>query len=322
MLLRNRRGQSGLWGYGISGDLPIVLLQIGDADNIELVRQMVQAHAYWRLKGLAVDLVIWNEERDGYRQRLHEQIIGLIGAGAEAHLIDRPGGIFVRHADQIAEDDRILLQSVARAVVQRQPRHASPNRSTAARRGRAAPRAGSDAACGATKFTRPPPGRAAGRPRALAPRPATTGSAASRRRPRVRHRAAGRGAAAGAVGQRAGQPAFRHRGLRGGSAYTWCENAHELRLTPWHNDPGHRRQRRGVLPARRGERRLLVADLAARLPDRPGTAEFVARHGFGYSVFEHTADGIRAELTIFVAIDAAVKFSVLRLNNVSGGPRS
>jgi len=38
------------WGYAISGDLPIVLLRIEDSANIELVRQLVQAHAYWRLK--------------------------------------------------------------------------------------------------------------------------------------------------------------------------------------------------------------------------------------------------------------------------------
>ncbi|MGE5097701.1 MAG: glucoamylase family protein, partial [Betaproteobacteria bacterium] len=84
VLLQNRRGQSGLWGYAISGDLPIVLVQIADAANIELVRQMVQAHAYWRLKGLAVDLVIWNEDHAGYRQLLQEQIMGLIAAGVEA----------------------------------------------------------------------------------------------------------------------------------------------------------------------------------------------------------------------------------------------
>src|SRR5947207_4710794 len=113
----NRRGQSGLWGYAVSVDLTIVLLQIADAANIELVRQLVQAHAYWRLKGLAVDLVIWNEGRDGYRQRLQEQIIGLIAAGIEAHVVDRPGGIFVRHAEQIADEDRVLFQSVARAII-------------------------------------------------------------------------------------------------------------------------------------------------------------------------------------------------------------
>ncbi|MGE5531313.1 MAG: glucoamylase family protein, partial [Bacteroidota bacterium] len=102
ILSTNRRGQSGLWGYAISGDLPIVLLRISDPANINLVRQLVQAHAYWRRKGLAVDLVIWNEEQSGYRQRLHEQIMGLIAAGVEAHVFDRPGGIFVRSAEQIA----------------------------------------------------------------------------------------------------------------------------------------------------------------------------------------------------------------------------
>ena len=117
VLLRNRRGQSGLWSYAISGDLPIVLLQIGDSENIDLVRQLVQAHAYWRLKGLAVDLVIWNEDRGGYRQVLQDQIMGLIAAGIEAHVMDRPGGIFVRRAEQISEEDRILIQSVARAII-------------------------------------------------------------------------------------------------------------------------------------------------------------------------------------------------------------
>ena len=117
VLVRNRRAQSGLWGYAISGDLPIVLLQIADVANIDLVRQLVQAHAYWRLKGLAVDLVIWNEDHDVYRQRLQEQIMGLIAAGVEAHVVDRSGGIFVRHAEQISNEDRVLFQSVARAII-------------------------------------------------------------------------------------------------------------------------------------------------------------------------------------------------------------
>ncbi|EQD62192.1 Glycosyltransferase 36 associated domain protein, partial [mine drainage metagenome] len=90
ILRANRRGQSGLWGQAISGDLPIVLLHIADPANIELVRQLVQAHAYWRLKGLAVDLVIWNEDHAGYRQQLQDLIMGLIASGVEASLIDRP----------------------------------------------------------------------------------------------------------------------------------------------------------------------------------------------------------------------------------------
>src|SRR5437588_6134923 len=96
VLVMNRRGQSGLWGYAVSGDLPIVLLQIADGANIELVRQLVQAHAYWRLKGLAVDLVIWNEDRAGYRQLLQDQIMDLVAAGVQANPADRAGQIFVR----------------------------------------------------------------------------------------------------------------------------------------------------------------------------------------------------------------------------------
>jgi len=84
---------------------------------MDLVRQLVQAHAYWRLKGLAVDLVIWNEDHAGYRQQLQDQIMGLIASGIEASVIDRPGGIFVRSAEQISAEDRILFQSVARAVI-------------------------------------------------------------------------------------------------------------------------------------------------------------------------------------------------------------
>ncbi|HWG87513.1 MAG TPA: hypothetical protein VN679_06995, partial [Candidatus Acidoferrales bacterium] len=117
VLSSNRRTQSGLWGYAISGDLPIVLLQIGDMDNIDLVRQLVQAHAYWRLKGLAVDLVIWNEDHAGYRQLLQERIMDLVAAGVQANPTERGGEIFVRVAEQISNEDRLLFQAVARAII-------------------------------------------------------------------------------------------------------------------------------------------------------------------------------------------------------------
>src|SRR5581483_3144978 len=110
-------GQSGLWGYGISGDLPIVLLRIRDPERIGLVRQAVQAHAYWRLKGLAVDLVIWNEDDSVYRQSLQEAIVDLVAASPEASLVDRPGGVFIRRGEQMSEEDRTLLQAVAHVVL-------------------------------------------------------------------------------------------------------------------------------------------------------------------------------------------------------------
>jgi cyclic beta-1,2-glucan synthetase len=110
VLIKNRRGQSGLWGYAISGDLPIVLLRI-EIRPISMVRQLVQAHAYWRLKGLAVDLVIWNEDRAGYRQLLHE----------EDHGADRRG-----HRSQRDRSARRHFRKTGRPDIQRGP-HPDPN---------------------------------------------------------------------------------------------------------------------------------------------------------------------------------------------------
>ena len=117
VLRNNRRGQSGLWSYGISGDVPIVLLRISDSKKIEIVQQMIRAHSYWRMKGLTVDLVILNEDVSVYRQSLQDQITSLISSGIEAQMQDKPGGIFVRRLEQIPHDELVLLQSVARIVL-------------------------------------------------------------------------------------------------------------------------------------------------------------------------------------------------------------
>ncbi len=310
LLQRNRRSQSGLWGYAISGDLPIVLVQIGEAANIELVRQMVQAHAWWRLKGLAVDLVIWNEERDVYRQRLQEQVLGLIAAGVEAHVVDRPGGIFVRHAEQISTEDRVLLQAVARVLIT--DRHGSLAQQVLRKpvgERRAAPFAATRA---------PEVGhRAAPRmPRGLLFFNGTGGFTPDGRE-YVIAPPAGRCPPAPWVNVLA-NPRFGCVVSEAGNAYTWCENAHELRLTPWHNDP--------VCDS--GGEAIYLRDeesgqvwLPTSLPssehkhDDGNPSPYVTRHGFGYSVFEHDEAGIHSVLTLYVAMDAAVKFSVLRLRN-------
>jgi cyclic beta-1,2-glucan synthetase len=113
----NRQGQPGLWRHGISGDKPILLARIADMEELPLVRQLLQAHTYWRLKGLEVDLVLLNEHPVSYREELHEQLLSLVRS-SEAHtLMDRPGGVFVRQAAHLSDDDRVLLQAAARVVV-------------------------------------------------------------------------------------------------------------------------------------------------------------------------------------------------------------
>ncbi|MDD5387899.1 MAG: glucoamylase family protein [Gallionellaceae bacterium] len=309
VLIKNRRGQSGLWGYAISGDLPIVLLRIGDLANIELVRQLIQAHAYWRLKGLAVDLVIWNEDRAGYRQVLQEQILGLVAVGLETQVMEQPGGIFVRSAEQISEEDRILFQTVARIIL-------------------------SDSGGTLTEQVNRPIAAQGRVPRLIPSRPVQEETPASE--PPRRELILGNGIGGFTSDGREyvitttptqttpapwvnvlANPQFGSVISESGQAYTWGENAHEFRLTPWHNDP---------VSDPSGEAFYLRDEESGRfwsptpLPRR-GASPYVSRHGFGYSVFEHSEGGIHSELWVYVAQDAAIKFSVLKVRNTSGRPR-
>ena len=309
VIARNRRAQSGLWGYAISGDLPIVLLRIADAANIDLVRQLVQAHAYWRLKGLQVDLVIWNEDHAGYRQLLQDQIVGLVAARVEAQLMNRPGGIFVRPGDQISEEDRVLLESVARVIV----------------------------ADGKGTLAEQIPGRASLEVRMpkLVPSREREAEVPPLRAPERRlifDNGTGGFTFDGTeyviTTERASMtpapwvnvlanPSFGTIVSESGGSYTWSENAHEFRLTPWSNDP---------VSDPSGEAIYLRDEetghywTATPLPARGG-GPYVTRHGFGYSVFEHDEDGIVTELWVYVAVDAAVKLSLLKIRNASGRER-
>jgi cyclic beta-1,2-glucan synthetase len=83
-LLANRGGQPGLWKHGISGDLPIVLLHLNGQANIQLVKQLIQAHSYWRTKGLPVDLIILIERVTDSSRPLYEQIVSSIAPGRKS----------------------------------------------------------------------------------------------------------------------------------------------------------------------------------------------------------------------------------------------
>jgi cellobiose phosphorylase len=309
LLAKNRRGQSALWAYSISGDLPIVLLRIGDQNKIQLVAQMVQAHAYWRMKGLPVDLVIWNEDSSGYRQALLDQIMGRIAASTEAQLLDKPGGIFVRRTEQMSEEDRILLQTVARVIItdtagsledqvnQRASISSSMQRLVPLK----------------TRYPQTPTPPAPPRPLEFfnglggftsdgTEYVITTDAKSVTPAPWVNVIA---------------NPQFGTVISESGCAYTWSENAHEYRLSPWSDDP---------VSDVTGEAFYLRDDDTGAfwsptpLPAR-GAGPYTTRHGMGYSLFEHTEDGIHSELSIFVAPDAPIKFAVLKCSNNSDRPR-
>jgi len=308
VLRNNRRGQSGLWSYGISGDTPLVLLRISDREKIEIVRQLIQAHSYWRMKGLTVELVVLNEDVSVYRQSLHDQITSLIASGIEAQMLDKPGGIFVRRLEQIPQDDRVLLQSVARIVLD------DENGTLAEQLER---RSALEPLVPALTPTR---SAWTDSPHPVAPRelifPNGLGGFTRDGHEYVITLQAGQMTPAPWVNVIA-NPSFGTVVSESGGAYTWGENAHEFRLTPWSNDP---------VQDTTGEALYLRDEQTGQfwsptpLPAR-GATPYVIRHGFGYTVFEHTENGIACELWIYVAMDASVKFSVLKLHNVSGRPR-
>ena len=310
ILMRNHRGQSGLWGYSISGDLPIVLLRIENSDNIELVHQLVQAHTYWRLKGLAVDLVIWNEDHAGYRQLLHERILGLISAGAESSEINRPGGIFVMSSDQIAEEDRVLIQSVARVIIA-DGRGALEDQI----QGISIPELKIPLFV-MTRRHRSDPIPASPLPRLDLVFYNGLGGFTPDGREYVITTTQERRTPAPWVNVLA-NPNFGTVISESGLATTWSENAHEFRLTPWGNDPVS--DSCGEAFYLRDEERGHFWS-PTPLPCC-GTTPYITRHGFGYSVFEHTERGICSELCVYVAMDAPVKFAVLKVRNVSERPR-
>ncbi|MEO6443895.1 MAG: glucoamylase family protein, partial [Gemmatimonadaceae bacterium] len=349
-LRRNRGSQPRLWSYGISGDVPIVLATIDSVDGLATLRELLQAHRYWRRRGVVADLVIINAHPYDYLQELRDSITEAMIATNDATIVDQPGGVYVRRRDVFAADDYLMLSASARLHI------ACDGRSLARLLTSAGERA-ADAGALATALAEPraldrvtPPSVATvERGKGLASivsvlRPLV--APLLPRAPRVRNVAAERLALTttrrfengiGGLDKYddyemvvdddllppapwANVIANPHGGFlvteRGGG-YTWAENAYFYRLTPWFNDPVSD-------PA--GEVLYLRDDDSGELwsatpaPIR-GDGPYRVRHKAGSSTFEHEHDEIRTTLELGMAEDAAVKLSVLRVSNHSARPR-
>jgi cyclic beta-1,2-glucan synthetase len=305
ILLKNHRGQSALWPYSISGDLPVVLLKIEDHTAIDLLRQVIQAHTFWRLKGLSVDLVIWNDSHDGYRQAMQNEIAGLLNTQST----DRPGGVFVRSSEQISNDDRILFQTVARIIIT-----SGGGTLTDHINRKAISRAAIPALAPTQTYTPLP---------VILPLPQDLiffnglGGFSPDGKEYVINTEKGKMTPAPWANVIA-NPNFGTIISESGQAYTWRENAHEMRLTPWANDPVS--DPGGEIFYLRDEDSGHIW-CPTRLPRAGSKSNYITRHGLGYSVFEHEEAGIHTEMWVFVDIEAPVKFSRIKITNKSHKPR-
>ncbi|MCL5779648.1 MAG: glycosyl transferase family 36 [Firmicutes bacterium] len=307
-IVANEKGQSGLWSYGVSGDVPMILVRIENRANLQFVVKLLTGYEYLRRMGLLFDLVILNESAGGYQQvlsemlwRAVEQVVDRHGAG--------PGGVFIINANQLPDEDRTLLFAAARVAL----------------------RAGGPSLKAQTKL----PWRDTVCPAPLKPA-VPLNRFATLAPDDVRQLMFFNGWGGFSPDGREYQiilkngnylpapwinvianPRFGCLVSELGTGYTWWRNSRECKLTPWSNDP--------VLDPPGEVCYLRDEESGERWSATPSTAQadqpYTVTHGRGFTRFHHERHGVRQEMTVFVPLDDPVKVVKLWLQNRSAGRR-
>ena len=326
LLRRSESGQSALWAHRISGDLPIVLVRIDDGEELDIVRQLLRAHEYWRMKLLAVDLVILNEQAQSYNMDLQASLETILRTN-ESQLRPQPGGmsargnIFLVRADQVSLEVRLLLQSAARAVLLSRrgslydqlnalegPEAAAPQRRVLF------PLNAKDWVKGKLTAVRTEDAPAD-----------TVGSAPVMEFPNGLGGFTANGTEYLTILNAQqwtpapwvnviSNPSFGFHISAEGAGYTWSLNSQANQLTPWSNDPVCDTPGEAIYI--RDEQSGEIWTPTA-LPIREDAGQYVARHGQGYSRFEYSSHGISLELLEFVPNSEPIKVLRLKIKNKS-----
>ena len=311
ILENNRLGQSALWPFGLSGDLPIVLVSIDSEDDIGIVKQLLRAQDYWRVKQLHVDLVVLNERPPSEAPGLQEALDAVISASQNGRGQDFPqrGKAFLLRADLVPRPSRDLLLTAARAVL--------------------------NAGRGALSDQLTTPGETDPVPRRrrrnvneakpdLGPRAAPPleffnglGGFAAEGREYVVTLGEGQWTPAPWINVVA-NPEFGFLASADGCGSTWSLNAQQNQLTPWSNDPVSNAPAEAIYIRDEDTGDLWTA---TPLPIREPSSTYVVRHGFGYSRFEHASHGIELDLLQFVPLEDSIKVSRLKIVNRSADTR-
>jgi cyclic beta-1,2-glucan synthetase len=308
-LARNTLGQQSLWGYSISGDLPIVLLQVTDVASLPLARQLLEAQEYWRVKGLRADVVVLNEHPADYLDEMQNLLLGLVQEPPWAAWLGKPGGVFLLRGDGMPERDRHLLSAVASVVLsgdivdlESQLERPAPWLYD----GADVPRAAELSA----------PGRAS-TPVTVPPLVMENGLGGFTRD--------GREYVVVLDGEREtplpwsnvlANPAFGTIVTSSGSAFTWAENSRENRLTPFANDPLTDPTGEAIY-LRDNDSGAVWGATPGPLPRRADGGRWVVRHAAGVTRYQHALAGIQQELAVFSAAKDPVKLTVLTVTNTA-----
>jgi cellobiose phosphorylase len=305
----NVLSQQHLWGYGISGDVPIVLLRISDPAALGLARQLLLAQEYWRVMGLRAEVVLLNEQDADYRDETQQMLTELVQQPPWAGWFNKPGGIFLLRADGMAEADRRLLAAVARAVLTDDL-------------GDLAQQLERPASWLFTEADVPPEAEL------RRPEPASTPVPIP---PLVMRNGLGGFTPGGREyvvvldGDRetplpwsnvVANPGFGTIVTSSGAAFTWAGNSRENRLTPFANDPVTDPTGEAIY-LRDDDSNEVWGATPGPLPRRATDGRWVVAHSAGASRFRHAIAGLTQELVVFVAPDDPVKLAMLTLRNDS-----
>lgn len=97
--------QRDFWKYGISGDLPIILITVKSASDIYIVKELLKVHEMLRVKGIRTDLCILDYEKNVYERYVKDQIIQQILNLQIGYLQNVSGGIFILNANEIEDEE-------------------------------------------------------------------------------------------------------------------------------------------------------------------------------------------------------------------------
>lgn len=309
VIAANRLGQTGLWRFGVSGDYPVLVVQIDDPDQIDLAREVLQVHRYLRSRRFMADVVILNDQHTSYGAELNRMLFRLVSRVNSEQWLNQRGGVFILYADQMQGDERTLLRTAARVLL-------SGSRGSLANQmpgysiqvshlpdliptRKLMPVTRASQADGMNQ----------GGQEELQFFNGYGGFSADGREYIIRL-PAGKPAPAPWVNV-IGYPQFGSMVSESGSQCTWAVNSGENRLSPWSNDP---------VCDPTGEALFLrdeeTGEVWTPTPLPCGEeVSFQVRHGAGYTVFEHESHGLRQRLTLFASPEDPVKIVHLQVQN-------
>jgi cyclic beta-1,2-glucan synthetase len=307
ILSRNFLNQSGLWRFGISGDYPIILLEIDDPQQINLLVEVIQAQSFLRARGYLADLVVLNTQPSMYTSELNEMMIRRIRQLEVDQWINQRSGIFIRSADQMQSEEQNLFRYVARVLLKGDRGSLAEQLRMSFNPVAELPQLFSTRSS-RRNLPSPPPWES--KPIGDLQFYNGFGGFTADGKEYVIHLPAGKTTPAPWANV-IGYPHFGFMVTQSGSQTTWAVNSGENRLSPWSNDPVS--DPSGEVLYLRDEE---TGDIWTPTP-RPVPAQraYRVRHGAGYSVFESESHGLQQELTVFASPEDPVKLARLKIRN-------